>query len=306
MFVLIFVLLFGFGALSYVPYPTATTVQGVLQGDTVPVYFSSKSDIPNGPNTFWYKSVSTRVNSTDELNTSVSFIFVKGSDACMPLHVKTESFESSNITLSPSDVLALKNASFLPIASTIDLNIDIFESSSAQIELYVVDNQADFKCFIERRQNDCNYAKVYSLEPNTNAIEFHPSFSSYYYFVISIQGEVTVTFSYSYTSNFSYYNISDYSSDDAYQTCIIEPGVSSSNICEFEVANRRGCLIVSSPTPENGAESGFIELDVHVMHEKFTIPSVACLTFGSAFVILFVCCLIAYAWISCRGSVRKN
>lgn len=57
----------GFFILLTRPNPTITTHQGVAPGDTVPLYYASKTEILEGGSKIWYESLTVNIDTTGEI-----------------------------------------------------------------------------------------------------------------------------------------------------------------------------------------------------------------------------------------------
>ena len=150
-FVFIAGLAVGFFILLARPNPTVTTHQGVAPGDTVPLYYASKTEIPEGGSKIWYESLTVNIDSAEEVplppETVVTVSFVrasaKSSLSCSPpadnINTKRESGKFELNSTHDTHSISVKPFYFTNEA-TLSLNFTVTSPDDSILSVYIVDN----------------------------------------------------------------------------------------------------------------------------------------------------------------------
>ena len=282
----------GFFILLSQPYPTITTKQGVVPGDTVPLYYASKSDIPGGGSRFWYESLTISLQNADVVppNTSVLVFSVKGistsgMQACSPLAGNTRTVANTvTLELNNTDSIFSKPFYFTVGATfSLDFSVDI-ASSGTTLLVYVLDNIGDYSCL---RAQTCTPDNPKSFNVSTGTQGFITetfSIASYYFIVFSSPETIRLTYSYEATTQF--YNYTNYSDNNIIQFCT----VTRENVCTLKiVGNYDECAYAYTAF----SDVDFVPLNVLANHRRLNVISMVFLAFFVASLTLLVICLLS-------------
>ena len=279
-----------FIALHYFPYPTTTSIQSVLQNDTIPLYFQGlKTDLPPSYDTYWYEYAVVRMNTDPgaEPNIPVDVFYVEGHTACSPLSNNTGfQVNSTDIHLSPEDSVAdVIDNKYLTLGSNMLINITTMESESESetLNLYILNNKDDYSCFQKGGEIDCGYLEVFALplqNDTSHTLNYTFPQSSYYFLILVSTAPTSLHFSYKLAYHF--YNFADYTPASS---CSIDDQ-NNWDQCKFILNDTQGCLYAHSPLLSGNPS--FADLSVTVVHKVFTLPSYLAVYFGGGITFLML------------------
>lgn len=282
-----------FVALHYYPYPTTTSIQSVLQNDTIPLYFATKTDLPPSYDTYWYEYAVVRM-STDpgnEPDIPVEVFYIEGQSACSPLANNTavQHVDSADIPISPEDpVTDVFVNKYLTSGSNMLINITTIsdiESETETLNVYVINNKNDYDCFRKGGGVNCESLEhfTFPLQNGTfDTLNYTFPQSSYYFLILTSTAPATVQFS--YELSYQFYNFADYAPTSS---CSID----DQDQCKFFLNDTRGCLFAHSPLLSE--DPSFADLSVTVVHKVFTLPSYLAVYFGGGITFLMLVAIAA-------------
>ena len=269
----------------YLPDPSVTTTQGVLQGNTVPLYLANKQELPRSVNTYWYFTVSVKVNgenSNSKVTHRVSLIFHEGDQVCYPLADHNETTEWTQHNKTFEKVLTTLEYQYLTSGDEITLNVSVTGEKSNKVTAYVLDSVDSYKCFTSGQNINataCGYVKTHTIV-ETAPFRFSPTVPSYYFVVLVSDNKVTVD--YMHQVFFHFYNLTDYDTVDS-QSCDIDYNTRE---CSFTLEGREGCLFAYGKINGTENELAYVPLSIQVEHNIWNFPGLCCLAVGAALLIL--------------------
>ena len=262
----------GFFILLTHPNPTVTTLQGVASGDTVPLYYASKTEIPQGGSKIWYESLTISIDNTEavpsEMVVSVSFVkanYLKGAQPCSPPagndHTESRSFP---LELNYTQSISTKPFYFTN-GATFSLNFTITASpNGSTLSVYVLDSFDDYECLRKRTCSPDNPMNFEVSNGSQESLSKTISISSYYFIVFASDDNIQGNCTYEATSQ--YYNYTDYS-DRIVSSC----NVTQEKACTLSIGgNFDECAFAYTAT----GSTNFIPLKVVAHHRRFNVISI--------------------------------
>ena len=188
----------GFFILLARPNPTVTTHQGVAPGDTVPLYYASKTEIPEGGSKIWYESLTVNIDSAEDIppETVVSVSFVRGNIAkntqtCSPpagnIDTKTESGQFELNSTHDTHSISAKPFYFTN-GATLSLNFTVTSPDDSMLSVYIVDDFDDYECLRSGGEDSCSPENGREFNVSSGVQEsLSETFStSSYYFILLV------------------------------------------------------------------------------------------------------------------------
>ena len=289
----------GFFILLSLPNPTVTTIQSVVPGDTVAVYYVSKTEIPQGGDRIWYESLTIGFDDSDAVlpGTSVLVFFTKasynshGSEPCSPREDNVHTISTDGtIELNETNGVALTKPFYLTVGATLSLNFTISSSpEDAVLRVAILEDIEKYKCLSDQMCSLDN-PKSFNVSTGTQlSLSETVSVSSYYYVVFSSTESIGLTYMYEATSH--YYNHTDYS-DRILVSCNITQG----KACTLNIVGNYGeCAFVYTAP----GDTDLILLNVVAHHRRFNIISIVFLALFVASLSLLVACVFSVVLLKC-------
>jgi hypothetical protein len=271
----------GFFILLARPNPTVTTHQGVAPGDTVPLYYASKTEIPEGGSKIWYESLTVNIDSAQEIppETAVTISFVranaKSSQSCSPpagnINTKRESGQFELSDTHDTHSISTKPLYFTSEA-TLSLNFTVTSPDDSMLSVYIVDSFGDYECLRTGSEDDCSLDNRKDFNMSSGVQESLSetfSVSSYYFIVLASDGAQSIAGNYEYEATTHFYNYTDYSDRDIISSC----DVTQDKECTLGIGNNFDeCALAFTSTSIGGVD--FIPLKVVAHHRRFNIVSI--------------------------------
>ena len=280
----------GFFILLAQPNPTVATVQGVVPGDTVPLYYTRKTELPEGGSGIWYESLTVMCQNCDA-KASV-LVFFGNSNSGKPCLAPSANIHTESKTAT-SEVnqthIVLTEPFYLTIGATLSLNFTVHSSpSNVTLQVTVLDSINEYNCLSDHSCSVYN-PKSYTVSPGTQkSFNQDISISSYYYIVFSSTKNISFSYTYEITSH--YYNYTDYS--DRIQSCTV-PEVKA---CTLNIVGNNGeCAFAYSAA----SDIDLIFMKVVAHHRRFNIISIVFLALFVASLSLLFACLLSVFVLQC-------
>ena len=269
----------GFFILLSRPNPTVTTHQGVAPGDTVPLYYASKTEIPEGGSKIWYESLTVNIDSAEEIppETAVTVSFVRANDAqnteaCSPpagnIDTKTESDQFELNSTHNTHSVSTKPF-FFTIGATFSLNFTVTSPDDSMLSVYIVDDFGDYECLLKGSEDSCSDSRWdFNVSSGVQeSLNKTFSISSYYFIVLASEDAQSLVGNYEYEATSQFYNYTDYS-DRVVSTC----DVTQDKECTLGINNFEECALAYTSATISGVD--FIPLKVVAHHRRFNIVSI--------------------------------
>lgn len=270
----------GFFVLLARPNPTVTTHQGVAPGDTVPLYYASKTEIPEGGSKIWYESLTVNIDSAEEIppETVVTVSFVrpsaKSSQSCSPpadnINTKRESGQLELNSTHNTHSISAKPFYFTSEA-TLSLNFTVTSPDDSMLSVYIVDDFGDYECLRTGSEEDCSIytRKDFNVSSGIQeSVSETFSISSYYFIVLASDDAQSIVGSYEYEATTHFYNYTDYSDNNIVSSC----AVTQEKECTLGIGNFDECALAFTSASINSVN--FIPLKVVAHHRRFNIVSI--------------------------------
>ena len=298
----------GFFILLTRPNPTVTTRQGIAPGDTVPLYYASKTEIPQGGSKIWYDSLTVGVDTAEELPPetviSVSFVkpnYARNAQACSPpagninTTMESATFELNN-TLSVST-----KPFYFTNGATFSLNFTLTSPSDSILSVYILDNFDDYDCLLEGSCTPGNRKDFNVSSEVQHSLNETFSIPSYYFIVLASNDDTQIEGSYTYEAMSQFYNYTDYS-DRTVSSC----NVTQEKECSLAIGNFEECALVYTTASISGVD--FIPLKVTAHHRQFNIISIVFLALFVASLTLVTTGLLTVLVVTCfkRRSMKSG
>ena len=288
----------GFFILLTHPNPTITTRQGVAPGDTVPLYYASKTEIPEGGSKIWYESLTVNIDATEEIPpetiVSVSFVkpnYAKNTQACSPPagNINTTT-GSAQFELNKTHSVSTKPFYFTN-GATFSLSFTITSPEDSMLSVYIVDSFDDYECL---REGSCSPGDRTDFNVSGGVQEsLNKTFSiSSYYFIVLASDDDTIQGSYMYEATSQFYNYTDYS-DRTVSSC----NVTQEKECTLAIGNFDECALAYTSAVISGVD--FIPLEVVAHHRRFNIISIVFLALFVASLTLVTTGLLTVFIVTC-------
>ena len=270
----------GFFILLARPNPTVTTHQGVAPGDTVPLYYASKTEIPEGGSKIWYESLTVNIDSAEKLPpetvVTVSFVranYAKNTQACSPpagnIDTKIESGQFELNSTHNTHSVSTKPF-FFTSGATFSLNFTVTSPGDSMLSVYIVDDFGAYECLLKGSEDSCSpdNRKDFNVSSGVQeSLNETFSISSYYFIVLASEDAQSLVGNYEYEATSQFYNYTDYS-DRVVSTC----DVTQDKECTLGISNFEECALVYTSTAISGVD--FIPLKVVAHHRRFNIISI--------------------------------
>ena len=272
----------GFFILLARPNPTVTTHQGVAPGDTVPLYYASKTEIPEGGSKIWYESLTVDIDSAEEIplppETVVTVSFVrasaKSSLSCSPppdnINTKRESGQFELDSTHDTHSISAKPFYFTNEA-TLSLNFTVTSQDDSILSVYIVDDFGDYECLRKGSEDECSLdnRKDFNVSSGTQeSLSETFSVSSYYFIVLASDDAQSIAGSYEYEATTHFYNHTDYSEKSFVSSC----DITQDKGCTLGIGNFDECALAFTSTSISGVD--FIPLKVVAHHPRFNVVSI--------------------------------
>ena len=290
----------GFFILLARPNPTVTTHQGIVPGDTVPLYYASKTEIPEGGSKIWYESLTVDIDNRNEIPpetvVTVSFVrgyYAKSTQACSPPagNVDTKR-DSGQFKLNNTHSISTKPFYFTSEA-TFSLNFTV-TSADSMLSVYIVDDFNDYECLKDSEDiNSCSvyYQKDFNISSGVQeSLSETFSISSYYFVVFASEDAQSPEIEYDYEATSHFYNYTDYTGG-MLSTC----NVTQDKGCTLGIGNFDECALAY--TAVSGVD--FIPLKVIAHHRRFNIVSIVFLALFVASLTLVTTGLLSVLVVTC-------
>ena len=270
-------------------------MQGVAPSDTVPLYYASKTEIPQGGSKTWYESLTISLDNTEatQPETVVSLVkanYIRGAQPCSPPagNIQTKPGRGG-VTLEPNSPKAISAKPFyFTSGATFSLNFTLTSPSSATLLIYILDSIEEYNCLRAKTCSPHN-PKSFNLSiGNQDSFSEPFSISSYYFVVLSSSENENITLTYSYEATSHYYNHTDYS-DKIQSTCTLN--FAQGKTCTLNIIGNFDECALAYTVPDESVD--FVSLKVVAHHRRFNYLSIVFLALFVASSTLVIACLVS-------------